>query len=240
MKKVLPVLLSLLIANVMVTGQNTSVGVFGGMNISNVNGIYNSDGYYTNTTTLITKQFGVVLSYPISERLSLFSDAGYYEKGFKYSTDNDMVGGATVSGQTKIKSVDVPLTLKIGMFKNQLFYIRTGVYLSFLLSAKNNDTIVYPDPDFGISITENDITDKMNKTVFGFTAGAGFNIPVGKSLGILFDVAYRLDLSDAFHNSQTSVWPNKNSDTYYVNTNEVGNRNLTISAGLSYRFSSKK
>jgi hypothetical protein len=236
MKKAIPFVFSLLITVLSVQGQNYSIGLFGGMNLSNVNGTYNSDGYYTKTTTLVTKQFGVILSYPVSDKLSLFSDPGYYEKGFNYEPVETYTGGGTVKGRSKFKSVDVPLTLKFGMFKNQIFYIRTGVYLSFLLSAKNNDTIYYDMPDMETKITEDDIMDKMNKTTLGFIAGAGFDIPVWENFSVLIDVSYRLDLSDAMKNKQTSFWPHKTSETYFVNTNEVRNRNLTVSAGLTYRF----
>jgi len=235
MRKAFPFVFSLFVTVFSVHGQNSSIGFFGGMNLSNVNGTYNSDSYYTNTTTLVTKQFGVILSYNVSDKLSFFSDPGYYEKGFNYEPTESYAGGATVKGRSKFKSVDVPLSLKFGMFKNQIFYIRTGVYLSFLLSAKNNDTIYYDMPDMDTKITENDIIDIMNKTTLGFIAGAGFDIPVSQKLGVLLDISYRLDLSDAMKNKQISIWKDGNSD-YFVNTDNVRNRNLTISAGLSYRF----
>ncbi len=238
MKKTITIFISFIFGSLLVSGQTTSVGVFGGMNLSNVNGRYNSNGYNTKTTSLITKQFGIVLSYPLSDKLSLFSDPGFYERGFNYEPVETMVGGATVKGRSKFKSVDVPLTLKIGMFKNQIFYFRAGAYLSFLLSANNNDTIYYSTPGVETQITENDILDKMNRTVFGFITGVGFDIPVSKNLGLLFDVAYRLDLTDAMINNKPSYWNGKSSDSYYIGVENVRNRSLTISIGLTYRFPS--
>ena len=235
MKKLLSFISVFLIA-LAINAQKPSIGIFGGMDISNANGTYNSDGYNTKTTTLVTKQFGVILSYPVTDKLSLFSDPGYYEKGFRYEPVESYDGGATVKGKSKFKSIDVPLSLKFGMFKNQIFYVRGGVYLSFLLSATNNDTIYYDSPDIGTQITETDITDKMNRSTIGFIAGAGFDIPVSKSFGILLDVAYRLDLSDAMKNKQLTFWPNNGSYNYNVYSENLRNRNLTISAGLAYTF----
>ncbi len=239
MKKSITFLTFFVFGTLLINAQDVSVGIIGGMNFSNINGTYRSDGYYTNTTKLISKQFGIVLSYQLSKVLSLYSDPGYYEKGFKYHTDNDLVGSATVTGKSKFKSIDVPVTLKIGMFKNQIFYFRAGAYLSFLLSAKNNDTLYTPSPGYGSRITENDLSKKMNKTVFGFICGAGFDIPIQKHLKILVDVAYRIDLSNAMKNDQPPGWRNTN-DNYYVYTDDVSSRSLSISVGLTYHFLSGK
>ena len=95
----------------------------------------------------------------------------------------------------------------------------------------------FPSPAYETKITENDLADKMNKTVFGFICGAGFDIPVQKHLKILVDFAYRMDLSDAMKNERPGFGRNTNN-TYYVSIDTVRNRSLSISVGLTYRFSS--
>jgi len=235
MKKATSILICFILGSLLLNGQTNSVGIIGGMNFSNINGTYKSDGYFTNTTKLISKQFGIVLSYQLSEALSLYSDPSYYERGFNYHTDEDLIGSPTVTGKSKFRSIDVPVTLKIGMFKNHIFYFRAGAYLSFLLSAKNNDTLYIPQPGYELQITENDLSKIMNKTVFGFIGAAGFDIPVQKHLKIFVDVAYRIDLSDAMKNDSPPIWRNTNN-YYYVYTNDVRNRSLSISVGLTYHF----
>ncbi len=239
MTKSIAFFICLFFSSIFSYGQTASVGILGGMNFSNINGTYNSDGYSTKTTKFISKQFGIILSYPLSEKLSLFSDPGYYEQGFNYETDENLVGSASVIGKSKFKYIDVPLTLKIGMFKNQIFYFRAGAYLSFLLSAKNNDTIYYTNSGYKTIITENDLSNGMNKTVLGFISGIGFDIPIQKHLKLLVDVSYRMDLSNAMKNGQSQFGPNANN-IYYFYTEEVRNRSLSLSIGLTYHFSTGK
>lgn len=239
MKKSISVLICFIFGSLLLNGQTISVGIIGGINFSNINGTYNSDGYSTNTTKFISKQFGIILSYQLSEKLSLFSNPGYYEQGFNYETAENSVGGATVKGKSKFKYIDVPLTLKIGMFKNQIFYFRAGAYLSFLLSAKNNDTIYYPTPGYEPRITENDLSDGMNKTVLGFVSGVGFDIPIQKHLKLLIDMSYRIDVSNAMKDAQSKFGRNT-SDYYYVYTDDVRNRSFSLSIGLTYHFLSVK
>jgi hypothetical protein len=198
MKKSTILLFGLFFAYIYSFSQTASIGIFGGINSSGINGLYFAHGYQiTQNESIISKQFGVLFSYSLTKKLSFFSDPGYFEKGFKYDQGEMLTGGPSFSGTNYIKYINVPMTIKLGLFKNQLFYIRAGCYMSFLLSAKIEDKISYPYPDIPPETTNEKNSKDLNQSVFGFISGMGCDIPLSGKIHLLGDVSYQLDLTNA-------------------------------------------
>ncbi len=239
MKKILLSLLSILFTSYIAFSQTTSIGIFGGINSSGINGVYDAHGYNTTVNeSIIGKQFGLLLSYSLTKNLSLFSDPSYFEKGFKYDQGKIYTGGPSFSGTNNIKYINVPVTLKLGLFKKQLIYIRAGGYMSFLLSAKIDDKISYPNPDIPSDATNEEISDELNQSVFGIVSGIGCDIPLSDRIHLLCDISYQLDLSNALKdNPPLYFWDAK--DGIYTNVNNVRSRSAVFSLGIAYQIKTK-
>ena len=239
MKKSTILLFGLLFAGISSFSQSTSIGIFGGINSSGINGVYDAHGYQTTQNKSITcKQFGILFSYSLTKQLSFFTDPGYFEKGFKYDQGEMFVGGPSFSGTNNIKYINLPITLKLGLFKNQLFYFRAGCYMSFLLSAKIDDKISYPNPDIPSEATNEKISEDLNRSVFGFISGIGCDIPLSDKIHLLGDISYQLDLTNALKDNPPSYfWDYK--EGIYVNTNNVKSRSAVFSLGITYHLKDK-
>ncbi|MCF8369240.1 MAG: PorT family protein [Bacteroidales bacterium] len=218
-----------------VFAQQTSIGFFGGINSSSINGSYYAHGYETTSIqNLRSLQFGFVFSHSITDKLSLYSNPGFFAKGFTYDQGEIFAGGPGYSGSNKFNYVDLPLTLKLSLDESKLFYIRSGFYMSFLLSAKIEDKISYPSPDIQTVTTNEKITEELNKSVFGYVMGAGLDIPLSEKTGVFIDISYQFDLSNAIKNNPPySIWYQK--DGIYSSISEVKNRSLLISAGMAFK-----
>jgi len=237
MKKLTLLLFSLLFAGMLSYSQNTSVGIFGGINSSGINGVYHAHGYQTTINkSIICKQFGILLSYSLTDKIRIFSDPGYIEKGFKYDQGEMFIGGPSFSGTNNIKYINIPLTIKLGLFKKQLFYIRAGGYLSFLLSAKIDDEISYPNPNTPSEATNEENTEDFNRSVFGLISGIGCDIPLSDRIHLIGDVSYQLDLSNALKDNPPLYFWDSKEEGIYTNTNNVRNRSVVFSIGITYQF----
>jgi len=178
--------------------QNGRIGIYGGANFSGINGNYSAYGYQTTEIKGINRmQMGLILSIPLSERFSLYMDPGYLEKGFKFNEEKDMVQGVAFSGSQRFNYINLPFTIKFGVTKNQFFYLRSGIYYSFLLSSqiKSNITYTYPEETIYESTDEKN-TGKMNKSTLGIITAVGMDIPLSKMFNFFLDLSYNLDLTN--------------------------------------------
>lgn len=240
MKKSTLLLFSLLFAGIFSFSQTTSIGIYGGINSSGINGVYDAHGYgTTQTKNIICKQFGVLFSYSLTKQISIFIDPSYIEKGFEYDQGEMHTGGPSFSGTNNIKYINVPVTLKLGLFKKQFIYIRAGGYMSFLLSAKIDDKISYPNPDIPSEATNEEINEDLNSSVFGIISGIGCDIPLFDKIHLIGDVSYQLDLSNALKDNPPAYLWNSKEEGIYVNTNNIRNRSVVFSLGIAYQIKTK-
>ena len=101
--------------------QTTSIGIYGGINSSGINGVYHAHGYQTTLNeSIICKQFGILFSYSLTKNLSLFSDPGYIEKGFKYDQGEMHTGGPSFSGTNNIKYINIPVNTEIRLIQKTI------------------------------------------------------------------------------------------------------------------------
>lgn len=235
MKKSVALLISILFVGLSSFSQ-TSLGISGGINFSGINGSFFPRGY---ESTLINNrmgmQMGMIFNYTLSESLSLYIDPSYIQKGFKYKNAEEIsLGGANFKGENKFQYIQLPLSLKLSLFKNKIFYIRSGVYLSFLLDANLTDEYSYPvDPGNSTTeFTDEKVTNDLNSSTLGFALGTGAAIPLSSKLTLLIDAAYMMDVSNAMKdNPPNYYWGYKSS--IYESVRSVRNRSFTISVGLA-------
>jgi hypothetical protein len=185
-------------------------------------------------------QFGLIFDYHFSESLSFYSDPAYIQKGFKYENDLESIGGPGFSGENSFRYVQLPLTLKLKLFKSKIFYVRSGLYMSFLLKAHVNDEYSYTiDP--GNPITEyadEDIKNEMNSSTLGFVMATGADIPLSSKLNLIIDASYMMDISDAMKDTQNNYypWPSGYQSKLYPTIGSVRNRSFVLSAGLAFNL----
>ncbi|MBN2172577.1 MAG: PorT family protein [Bacteroidales bacterium] len=236
MKKGLFLLTGILFLFTMVMAQSGRIGFYGGTNFSGINGNYSAYGYQTTVIKDMNRmQMGLILSIPLSERLSLYLDPGYFEKGFNFNEDKDLDVNVAYSGSQRFNYIHLPFTIKLGLTKNQLFYLRSGFYYAFLLSSQVKSDITYSYPDEIISESSDEKnTDKMNKTVLGLVTAVGMDVPLSEKISIILDLSYNLDLTNPMKDNYPQYWWNK-SDYYFNNVN-VRNSVFTISAGLTFKI----
>jgi hypothetical protein len=220
----------------MVTAQSNRIGISGGANFSGINGNYSAYGYQTTETKGINRmQLGLIFSIPLSERFSLYLEPAYFEKGFKFNEDKDLVEGVAFSGSQRFNYINFPLSVKLGITKNQLLYLRSGFYYTFLLSSKVKSDITYTYPDEIISeSTDEKNTNKMNKSSLGVVTAVGLDIPLTEKFNFILDLAYHLDLTNPMKDNYPQYWWYKND--YYFNNVNVRNSVFSISAGITFKI----
>lgn len=243
MKKSTVLLISFLFVGISSFPQTTSIGIFGGTNISSINGTYFAHSYGSTIIKSHTgMQVGLAFDYTLTEALSLYCDPAYIQKGFKYDNYNDkgVIGGAAFHGENRFQYIHLPLTLKLKLFKSKIFYIRSGLYLSFLLRADITDEFHYapnpsnPPPDY----TDEKINNELNSSTLGFVMGTGVGIPLSSKLKLIIDVAYMMDVTNALKDKPPAyIWYAK--DGIYATVENVKNRTVAFSLGITYQFKAK-
>lgn len=213
-----------------------TVGVKGGMQTTGINGTYNAHGYeITQIKNSWHPRFGLDLAFPFSEKFAFCTGLDYSVQGFDYENEsNDW--GVAFSGTNTFKYIEVPLTMKMNVLKNRLLYFRTGLYISFLLSANNKGSITYFYPDHWVEEqTDEKIMDEMNKSLLGYLMATGIEIPLTKKLHLLTEIAYRIDLMPAM-TAETPLYIWKSTNDYYSTRSDVRNRMASLTVGLTYAF----
>ncbi len=241
MKKSTILLFGFLFACISSFSQTASIGIFGGINSSGINGTYYAHGYGSTIVKSHTgMQVGLIFDYPLTEAFSLYSNPAYIQKGFKYENDKEMIGGSAFHGENRFQYIHLPLTLKLKLFKSKIFYIRSGLYLSFLLRADITDEFHYapnpgnPPPDY----TDEKINNELNSSTLGFVMGTGVGIPLSSKLKLIIDAAYMMDVTNALKDKPPAyIWYAK--DGIYATVENVKNRTVAFSLGLTYQFKTK-
>jgi DNA-directed RNA polymerase specialized sigma24 family protein len=82
-------------------------------------------------------------------------------------------------------------------------------------------------------ITVNTAIDDMNKTIFGYLAATGLDIPLTEKLHILAEIAYRIDLTPAMTDvTPAYIW--KSTNDFYSTQRDVRNRMASLTLGVTY------
>jgi hypothetical protein len=210
------------------------LGISGGMQSTNINGKFNAHGYsITQNESALHPRAGINFAFPFSESFAMLTGLDYSVQGFDYKNEpNDW--GIAFSGTNTYTYVEVPLTLKMNVLKSRLLYFRSGFYLSFILSAQNKGSRSYNySGEIVETQTDETVMDDMNKTIFGYLAATGLDIPLTEKLHILAEVAYRIDLTPAMTDvNPVYIW--KSTNDFYSTQRDVRNRMASLTLGVTY------
>lgn len=156
------VLLTLGTTNVMQAQETgTSIGVKGGLNMSN---LYTED--VDDENALLGFNVGLFAELPLTSSLSLQPEVSYSTKGAELNYDNAFAQG---TGKFRLNYIEVPLLLKANLTEN--FNIHFGPYAAFLVDSK----ITNENQDGSFNFEENINEDDLNKFDYGLAGGIGFD-----------------------------------------------------------------
>jgi len=190
--KLLPLVIIIVAFGIEASAQY-SIGLRGGLNISNFRGKYLNSSYQAKLGPV----FGVVGQYQKNDWLSFQAELNYDVWGTKY---NQVIEDGVIY-KTEYKDIiqdanylTVPLLAKFDLGEKQRVFAYTGLYFGFLLSARISGTEVitnkYDPEDVTSTSVDKDYNDQINNFDMGAVLGLGADFKLSESVGIFIDGRY--------------------------------------------------
>ncbi len=202
-------------------GQNKSFelgAVFGG----SLNSLNSNSSIYNKET--IRPIGGLLVQYNFTQRFSIMTKLLYHIKGGSLDTslpDNYGNLHEQINISSDLHYVVVPLLAQINFNKDRWrFFGNTGVYLGYLIKAKN----VYEEEKLlgGINISGIEQSlDSFNKFDFGVSLGLGASVQANEKI--------RITLETSFDHGLTNVLKK-----------DLNSKSIVTSIGVTYNFPIKK
>ncbi len=216
MKKLTKSLLMIAFISIGYQGFSQSVGIKGGLNLSNM---LWKDKYHTYSEESEIKpgfHIGVVAEFPLSYYTKFEPGLMYSTKGTK---EEEIFVGYTLESSIQLNYLDIPLNFKVGQdFRGTKVFALAGPYIGMGLSGKmeiKNKTTkreYSEDVEWDAEETEGN----FRRLDFGFGLGGGFEL---RDFGLQF--YYALGLA--------------NISSYTENETRRANRNFQMSAFYFFR-----
>lgn len=181
----------------------TTIGVYGGVNITNLGG---DDVQDTESHTGLNVGASVLV--PLVENLGLFIGAGYSEKGADVSDPE-------VSGAFELGYVEFPILLRYGFPTSSS--VGVHLYGGGAVALETRCQIEGTDGSVTVTLDCDEAGIDTKSTDVGLVGGAGLDIDVSERIDVIVDLFYTLGL--------TSI-----DDT--ADPGDVKNRAFTIRAGV--------
>lgn len=151
-----------------------------------------------------------------------FEDKGDRYNGLNYTNGNgDVVLASVLHHRTKYITIPLLVELTFAQGKKVQPYINTGVYMGFLISARD----IYKDNTNG-NVFKSTVTNSYHTFDMGYVLGVGLKVPIKTHW--LFDFGVRNDFG--------FIKTNKNSNAY---VNKLLNYSTAFNFGFAYRFGSE-
>jgi hypothetical protein len=223
--KFLPLII-ILVAFGMEASAQYSVGLHGGMNLSNYSGKYQNSNFETKTGMVL----GLVVQKQQNDWLSFQAELNYDQWGANYNrVINDGIEYTTEYNDIEQDAnyLTLPLLAKFDIGEKHKVFGFGGLYFGYLLSANINGTETVTnktDPDDVETTPVNrDYKDDISNFDMGAVLGLGVDFRVSDAMGIFIDGRYN--------------WG-------WVNTASPGEGNLfnsvwTFNLGLMYHIAKK-
>lgn len=189
-----------------VSDSGVSMGVKGGLNLSN---LYSKD--VDDTNVLVGFNAGLYVNAPINKVLSLQPELNFTTKGSEVAYNNIFDSGER---KFNLSYIEVPVLFKANFTPN--FNAHFGPYFAFLVDAN-----IKNESNSGSTSMEEVDTDNLNKFDAGLSAGVGFDI---NNFGI--GVRYNYGLTTVGKEQQVG------SVTY----NPIDAKNSNANIYLAYKF----
>lgn len=165
------------VASAQHSGQHTTIGLKGGLNIYNIH--YDNSSSYDNKLGF---NAGLLAHIHLAPQLALQPEVVYSTQGGKYT-----VGGA--ESKINLGYINVPVLFQY-MFDNG-FRLQAGPQVGFNINAKSE-----------LNGVETDEKDRFKTIDFGLAAGIGYVHPAS---GFGLDARYNLGLSDITESDATKA-----------------------------------
>jgi hypothetical protein len=173
---------------------------------------------------MTTNVFAIISGVEVKNKLNFQTELKFVQKGalinyLHYLNCCSFYSGKKI--QFKMNYLTLPLLINLKFGNKIKYFIKSGPYISILTSAKIKGFGTYgyessPLGDFNYVTKEieEDFTKYLNKIVYGFHVGSGFEFPLIKSLTLHTEIETDLDfISNGLINS---VSPKKNNELYNI------------------------
>lgn len=195
-----------------------SFGIKGGITYANISGNYSLINEYK--TGLNS---GVFANFNFTKNVGVVSEINYEQKGFKYNNGNFNNQVLRINGEKRFDYFTIPIFFKYQLGSKLKFYFNIGTYMGILLYANDNGFLTdYSTSPETTSQWNNNIYFDTQDVDIGLCFGAGFQIPVNKRIGILFETRYNSGL--------LLIEPDK------IFVEEYQNKDLSLNLGLAYHL----
>ncbi|WP_181307796.1 porin family protein [Rufibacter sp. XAAS-G3-1] len=175
------------------TQAQTTFGIKGGVNYSNLSGDLKDETRFNNKVGFAG---GVYLNVPVvGDFFSIQPEVLYSNKGFKYDdqTFSDPLGLNTYrkEGTANFNYLDVPVLARV---KAGALFFEAGPQVSYLVSV-NDKTKTFRNDELQDATTSSKSKEGYSDFEVGYAAGLGFATQGGISLGLRYNGAFS-DLTD--------------------------------------------
>jgi len=227
----------IIISSGVLSAQSFSIGIRDGLAVTGIKGRFDFKNFEsTQTGNRINHSLGVSVNLSLSGILFLQADILYDIKGIDFQNDEDLLGVA-YRGFFHMDYITVPLTINIELGRNVKYYGYAGIYMGFLLDAKNTTTFSSTSsPEPAIYDMSYDPTGIFNKKELGGLTGLGLKIPLCEEVNMIIDLRYNFGLTKAAKNTDydfdSNYWTYGTPDNFH----NVYNRSFVFSIGFLYKF----
>jgi len=191
-----------------ISNAQLSLGVVGGLNMSNLNGDKPKNAYYNSSLGL---DLGLLIDLKLSDHVTMSLQPIYTQKGSKISFKVPYEDELVDSLRVRIDYFGIPILFKIDA-NNKCFYALGGIELGFPISAKA-EFINQPGEEEDIS----SILSTINVVIH---FGVGYRIPFKKS---------SLSIEGRYVQGLNNVIPEENPNYSYLPRVKTGGFKLLIS-----------
>lgn len=145
---------------------------------------------------------GVIVSYPLNEKLSAISGIQYSMKGTAYSGEVDIGEGGSFTAEYKkmLTYLDIPLSVQYAI--SEKFSLQAGTQVSILTGAKVKNSKEVQD-NFQLPATE-DVKDYYNTLDMCFNIGPVFKLSEKLAVQLLYQHGLLKIAKDEEYNVDTS------------------------------------
>ncbi len=205
------------------------VGLFGGTNFASLD---DDDLETTSVDSRTLPQFGAILEYRLSSRLSLRTEPSFVKKG---GVVNSSDGTDNQETEVGLSYLDIPLMLKFSAGNGKLRpYLSGGAVLGILLGTDRTKA------SDGVQNLEFDVDEIITNSDISLPLGAGLDYSIGRS-SLFLQGRYNFGLSDIATGGEAKVYDSSGTllGTDTVDDSTVTTSGIMISLGMTFPLGSR-
>ena len=209
--------------------QDFSIGIRDGINWSSIKGEFRDEN--TDIKYLTGHNIGILFNYQLNSIISLQTEINFEQRGFKYQ---EIYAGGGRKGDYQTSYVTIPIIVQYVVGNKVKYYGLTGLYFGILAKVENYTSLSSTSSPvlmvYDLSYNPSNI---FNKFEFGGLVGLGTKITMCDKVNLLIETRYNFGLTKAAENNEVTE---HNPDIFQ----NVYNRSITLSLGITYNLNRKK